>query len=189
MTAVVREGEQPVQPRRAVGAPGRVDLQDVRARLGDREGRRPRLDLLHLGAVHVRRRALVQRGEAVGRAHLRRHLPRHRVGHARRRCSRTTRSTRSSRSTSARATSGTSRGASACTCRRTSRSPRSGSGRSPFRRSTWPPPTPRSPALGHLREADGDHEGDPSRRQGRHVERLGQAADQAGRVAGRLPGR
>ena len=51
------EHRQPVQPRRAVGAPGGLDVQDVRARLGDREGRRPRLHLLHVGAVHVLDRA------------------------------------------------------------------------------------------------------------------------------------
>ena len=55
------------------------------------------------------------------------------------------------------------RAGSACTCRRTSRSPRSASARSPSRRSTWRPRTRRSPAMRHLREADGDHEGDPAR--------------------------
>ena len=49
--------EEPVQPRRPVGAPGGLDLQAVRARRGDREGDRPGLDLLHLGAVHVHDRA------------------------------------------------------------------------------------------------------------------------------------
>ena len=48
-----RQHEEPVQPRRAVGAAGGLDVQDVRARRRDREGHRPRLDLLHLGAVHV----------------------------------------------------------------------------------------------------------------------------------------
>ena len=69
MTAVVRSARQPVQPRGAVGAPGRLDVQDVRARVGDREGRRSRLDLLHLGAVHVhdRARGAATRAEAVGR--------------------------------------------------------------------------------------------------------------------------
>ena len=53
MTAVVRTKGEPVQPRGAVDAAGRLDVQDVRARLGDRAGRRSRLDLLHVGAVHV----------------------------------------------------------------------------------------------------------------------------------------
>ena len=37
-----RQHEEPVQPRRAVGAAGRLDLQGVRARRRDREGRRTR---------------------------------------------------------------------------------------------------------------------------------------------------
>jgi len=69
---------QPVQPGRAVGAPGRLDLQGVRARVGDRAGRRPRFDLLHLGPVHLRQRTVVLRGlrerKAVVGAHLREHV-------------------------------------------------------------------------------------------------------------------
>ena len=70
MTAVVRQHGQPVQSRRAIRAPGRLDVQDLRARLGDRAGRRPRHDLLHVGAVHLLDRAVVP--AAVGGAHLRR---------------------------------------------------------------------------------------------------------------------
>ena len=61
MTAVVRtQGNQfnlAAQSARQAG----LDVQDVRARLGDRAGHRSRLDLLHVGAVHVHRRAVVPR--------------------------------------------------------------------------------------------------------------------------------
>ena len=53
MTAVVRQDREPVQSRRAIGAAGRLDLQGVRPRLRDRARHRSRLDLLHVGAVHV----------------------------------------------------------------------------------------------------------------------------------------
>ena len=52
---------QPVQPRGAVDAAGRLDVQDARARVRDRAGRRSGLDVLHVGAVHVLDRRLVQR--------------------------------------------------------------------------------------------------------------------------------
>ena len=78
---------QPVQPRRAVGAPGGLDVQDVRARRGDREGHRSRHDLLHLGAVHLHDRAVVrgrlQGRQAVDGEHLRPQLRRHDLGHER----------------------------------------------------------------------------------------------------------
>ena len=85
MTAVIPgNSQQPVQPRRAVGTPGRLDVQAVRARRGDRAGDRPRHDLLHLGAVHLHERALVRgrlRGrEAVDGDDLRPHLRRHDLG-------------------------------------------------------------------------------------------------------------
>ena len=69
MTAVVRTHGQPVQPGGAVGAPGRLDVQDLRARVGDRARHRSRHDLLHVGAVHVHDRPVVPAG--VGGAHLR----------------------------------------------------------------------------------------------------------------------
>ena len=74
--AVVRTKGQPVQSRRAVDAPGRLDVQDARPRVGDRARRRPGLDVLHLGAVHVLDGRVVHRGEAVGRAHVRQHVQR-----------------------------------------------------------------------------------------------------------------
>ena len=60
---------QPVQPRRSVRAASGVDVQDIRARVRDRERRRSRLDLLHVGSVHVLDRAVVP--AAVGGAHVR----------------------------------------------------------------------------------------------------------------------
>ena len=61
--------QQPVQPPLAGAAAAGLDLQDVRARGGDREGHRSRHELLRLGAVHLqagrerqlRRRLLVVR--------------------------------------------------------------------------------------------------------------------------------
>ena len=71
----------------AVGAAGGLDVQDVRARLGDREGDRSRHDLLHLGAVHLHDRAVVRRRlrgrQAVDGAHLQPHLRGHDLGHER----------------------------------------------------------------------------------------------------------
>ena len=45
--------QQPVQPPLAGAPPARLDLQDVRARGGDRQGNRPGLELLRLRAVHL----------------------------------------------------------------------------------------------------------------------------------------
>ena len=83
--------------------------------------------------------------EAVGRAHLRQHLQRHGLDHARDAALRQhgLRAADARRRPELRLADW--RTASASTCRRTSPSPRSGSARSPSRRSTWPPPTRRSP--------------------------------------------
>ena len=59
MTAVVRSAKNQFNLAAQSASPGRLDVQDVRARVGDRAGRRPRLDVLHLGAVHVLARPVV----------------------------------------------------------------------------------------------------------------------------------
>ena len=99
MTAVVRTDGKPVQSRGAVGPAGGLDVQDLRAGLGDREGRRSRLDVLHLGAVHVLDRPLVPEPWTV---HTYENSYSGSESLTRATCSPTTPSTRSSRSTSAR---------------------------------------------------------------------------------------
>ena len=104
------EQAQRVQPHVAVGPAGGLDVQDVRARFGDREGDRSRLDLLHLGALHVHDRApgawTTTRPASPGRCTPTATPTPARSRSRARPCARTTRSTRSSRSTSAPTTSG-----------------------------------------------------------------------------------
>ena len=174
--------EEPVQPRRAVASPGRLDVQDVRARVGDRAGRRPRLDVLHVGAVHVLARPVVP-GAVLG-AHLRQRLPRVDVADARDALvgQHGVRAADARRRPALRVADGAParRAHVAGHARRVDR-----------------PRLARRLAARHggclrdvrgdgdLREADGDHEGDPAREQGRRGQRLGQAADQARGQRGR----
>ena len=147
----------------------------------------PGLDVLHLGAVHVLARAVVP-GHAVAGAHLREHLQRHES---------LTRATLQSDNTvyaqltldvgpryvwqlgaparRAHVAEQAGRLDRARLARRLAA--RHGGGVRDVRRD------------GHLREADGDHEGDPAGRQGRQGQRLGQAADEARGLARVLRGR
>ena len=173
---------QPVQPRRAVRAPGRLDVQDVRARVGDRAGRRSRLDLLHVGTVHVLDRAVVP--DAVGGAHLRERLLGLRVGDARDAPVRQhgLRAADARRRPSLRVADG-------APARRASLARQAGGVDRPRLARRLAARHGRRvrhvPGDGHLRQADGDHEGDPAGRPRRHELRLGQAADEARSLGGR----
>ena len=85
-----------VQPRRPGAPPGRVDVQDVRARGRGRAGHQPEHDLLPLDAVHVPARPVRKlRDQLVVRHDLRQPLPRHGERRDRDRCTPTTPSSRS----------------------------------------------------------------------------------------------
>ena len=88
---------------------------------------------------------VVQRTEAVGRAHLRQHLQRQRVGDARNAAVRQHRLRAADTRRRSASTCGRWRTGSASRCSRTRRSRRSASEASLCHRSTWQPPTRRSP--------------------------------------------
>ena len=69
---------QPVQPHRRRASAGRLDLQAVRPRHGDRAGHGPGVDVLPLGAARLLHRPV--RGQAVARRDVRPHVQGQHVG-------------------------------------------------------------------------------------------------------------